>query len=237
MMNPKKKNDLPLILHLETSAHKCSVAVSKGKELLAYEERMDEGYVHAEALHVLIQLCAEKAAFEMNQLEAIHVSSGPGSYTGLRIGMSTAKGMAYALKVPLIATNTLKILAIEALKTHPKFASCIAMQDAGRMEVYAGEYDRNGKEIAEPAPLILSQEYFDNQGSQPLLICGDGAHKCENFLLPEGIRLFHSFADARQMIKPGLDAYHSGQFADTAYVEPLYVKDFEAGKPKNLLAS
>lgn len=224
-----------MILHQETSARKCSVALSHGEEVLAYEERMEEGYVHAEALHALIQRCMQKAAGKMNQLDAIHVSSGPGSYTGLRIGMSAAKGLAYALHIPLITTNTLRILALDSLRSHTEVASCIAMQDAGRMEVYAAEYDQSGREIAPPAPLILSQECFDNRGPQPTLICGDGAHKCENFLLPKGILLFHSFADARQMIKPGLDAYNSGQFADTAYVEPLYVKDFEAGKPRNLL--
>lgn len=237
MKPPKKKSSEPLILHLETSARKCSVALSRGSGLAAFAERSEEGsYVHAEALHVLIETCLNQAACVPADLDAVHVSLGPGSYTGLRIGMSAAKGLAYALGIPLLTTDTLHLLALDTLARHPEAAQVIAMQDAGRMEVYAGACDARGHITMAPHALILSQDFFDDLGSHRVIICGDGAHKCSSFLLPETVLILSSVPDAGQMPGPGLALYAADQYADSAYVEPLYVKDFEAGKPRNLLA-
>jgi tRNA threonylcarbamoyladenosine biosynthesis protein TsaB len=216
-----------MILHIETSGLKCSVAVSRDTELLSSAERQEEKYVHAEALHVFIKQCMDSARVAPGDLDAIHVSHGPGSYTGLRIGMSAAKGMAYALNIPLITTDTSRILMEAARRKHPAADGYIAMQDAGRMEVYRAEYDSAGLELEPPAPLILTEENLKSFSGKTMVLCGDGAPKCASFVEMPDFIIAPTLPEAPAMVEIGLRAYHCDDFADVAYCEPKYLKAIE----------
>lgn len=220
---------MSFILNIETATKNCSVSVAKDGKTIVCSELADEGYSHAEKLHVFIEEVIAKAGISVQDLNAIAVSQGPGSYTGLRIGVSAAKGLCYALNIPLIAVDTLKTLASQAEVTDGKI---IPMLDARRMEVYSAVFNTDlSVERAIKAEIIDEnsfQEYTDK-----LYFVGDCADKCkavltkENFVFLENIK----YPSAQAMSKISFDKYQKSDTVDVAYFEPYYLKDFMITAP------
>ena len=223
----------PLILHIETATTMCSVALSAGIEILAFKE-LNERNIHASQITLFIDEVMKKADKNYADLNAIAVSKGPGSYTGLRIGVSTAKGLCYALDIPLIAVDTLEAMAIGILQYNPEISPnswLCPMIDARRMEVYTAIFDTNLKLLADVSAKILDEHTFDQFfAEKKLIFFGDGAAKSRQLYLNQSNYLFLEFeCSAAHMIPLAVNKYQSVQFENTAYFEPFYLKDFIAG--------
>jgi len=224
-----------IILHIETSTNVCSVALSEDTTCLFSTSNAD-GMNHAALLSVFIAKALEVLKPTGKKLDAVAVSSGPGSYTGLRIGVSTAKGLCYGYGIPLIAVSTLEVLTFQALNgvTDKENALFCPMIDARRMEVYAAFYNNNGviqREIS--ADIITSDSYAEVLTIQPVYFFGNGADKCKNTLIHPNARfLDHLVPLAENMIPFAERAYTEKQFVDTAYFEPFYLKEFQTTAPK-----
>lgn len=216
------------ILHLETSSTICSVAISKGPSIVSLKE-LNEGYTHAENLHEFVDACIQSGGISMNQLNAISVSKGPGSYTGLRIGVSAAKGYAVALNIPLLAVNTLLILANHAKSKSSKNGSCfVPMIDARREEVFCAIFDSSMNVKKETCALILSEEntnFFPTD--QHFYFFGSGAEKARKYLEKYNAEFLEGIEpSAKLMVEPALNKFRDSDFEDTAYFEPFYLKEF-----------
>lgn len=216
------------LLHIESTSTVCSVAISKDAELVAIKE-LNNGYTHAENLHVFIDQLLKETSLKATDLHAISVSSGPGSYTGLRIGFSAAKGLAYALQIPLISIDTLKALSVLAIKQIHTEAVFCPMMDARRMEVYCAAYDNNLNEVLPIQALVLTDESikeFDLQ--KPIYFFGDGMPKAKELLqtIPQSFFIDDIFASASAMIGLAYAKYQAKDFVDVAYAEPNYLKEF-----------
>jgi len=217
-----------LILNIETSTTLCSVALASGNKVLAFKEA-DEGYTHAENLHVFIHDVLKETKVEPNQLNAIAVGSGPGSYTGLRIGVSAAKGLAYALNIPLISVSTLQVMAHAVVKQVAGEALFCPMLDARRMEVYCAVFDKAENLVKPVAAQIVSEEnlsYFNL--SQAVYFFGNGMPKCKEVLsaLPDSHFLEDVKPSSLHMSELSYSKFKASQFEDVAYFEPFYLKDF-----------
>lgn len=226
---------MPLILNLETATKTCSVALAEGLEILAVKEMTSEQFSHAEKLNLFIEEVLRDAGKEMKDLEAVAVSAGPGSYTGLRIGTSAAKGMCYALEIPLIAVNSLKALArmVEDERTD----LICPMFDARRSEVYAAIYDKELNELeATNAKVLDGESYSEELGSKRMLFVGPGAVKTKDIITNENA-LFNLDLEvsAKGMVPLSFHKFEQEDFVDVAYFEPAYLKDFVAGTPKKVL--
>ena len=224
----------PVILSIETSTNVCSVAVSRGEECL-FSISNDEGMNHAALLSLYIDKAIETSGIKYKDLDAVAVSGGPGSYTGLRIGVSTAKGICYALDIPLISINTLEILTIAAInQQYNEKALYCPMIDARRMEEYSAFYrsDRNlFREVS--ADIITTESYLDILEENTVYFFGNGSDKCKEVIThPNAIFIDNLTPLAENMIKPALEKYESSKFEDTAYFEPFYLKEFQATTPK-----
>ncbi|POS00999.1 tRNA threonylcarbamoyladenosine biosynthesis protein TsaB [Flavobacterium croceum DSM 17960] len=217
------------ILHIETATKNCSVAVSKYSEVLCCKEFADAGYAHAEMLHVFIEEALQEAQITPNDLSAIAFGSGPGSYTGLRIGVSAAKGLCYALHIPLIAVDTLEILAQQVKNISSGFI--IPMIDARRMEVYSAVFDSNKTKIRETQAEILSENSFENIEDKIYCI-GDSNEKAKAVLTQEKFVFLDQFVypSAKDMVALAYLKFENKQWEDVAYYEPFYLKDFIALK-------
>lgn len=222
------------ILLIETSTTQCSVALAEGGTPVAWkEERAEQGYVHAERLMPFVDAVLHEQGWSRAELDAVAVSGGPGSFTGLRIGVSTAKGLCQALHVPLIALDTLALLAEQGKRLDPTPQQRVAMIDARRMEVYAGTFDADGTcmQAATPVEVDKSPDAFEG----PAQFIGDGAVKCTALLEGEG----RTFVDAWPLARDGAAlaeaAFQNGTFVDLGSYEPNYVKAFKAGAPKDPL--
>jgi tRNA threonylcarbamoyladenosine biosynthesis protein TsaB len=232
----------PLIVHIETATDICSVALSEGNHPLALAESGPERS-HATLLNAFIRKVVAESDRDLAQIDAIAISKGPGSYTGLRIGVSTAKGIAYALKKPLLATGTLENMAygardLEEIKSlmagfGNKLLIC-PMLDARRMEVYSAFYTLEMipyREVA--ADIVDSQSYGDIFKTHHVCFLGNGADKIQEVLKHPHAHFIQGFhSSAQHMIEPVLQRYKSQQFEDVAYFEPFYLKDFIATIPK-----
>ncbi|MDR1153832.1 MAG: tRNA (adenosine(37)-N6)-threonylcarbamoyltransferase complex dimerization subunit type 1 TsaB [Bacteroidales bacterium] len=227
----------PLILHIETSTELCSVALSRGNQCLAVREN-SEGRNHAVLLTPFIDDLLNANRISVDRLDAVAVSSGPGSYTGLRIGLSTAKGLCYGGNIPLISVSTLQAMSMGFTRQHgvPASALMCPMIDARRMEVYTALYDKDGRQVENiSAEIITEQSFVQRLNQRPIYFFGNGAAKCRatmthpNAVFPEGFA--HS---AAYMIQLALQAYNEKRFEDTAYFEPFYLKDFIAGPKKGV---
>jgi len=214
-----------MILCIETSTINCSAALVDQGVVLVHRSHQAEHYVHAESLHHLIQECLMEQGISSSQLDAVAVSSGPGSYTGLRIGVSAAKGLAYGLGIPLIALDTLSVLGQYGLSLG-NFDVAIAMLDARRMEVFTSKTDRYNFGPAEA--LILDQAYFDQLAQENTIIIGDGAFKCANFLSVKA-EVLNIHPSATMMAPLAHEKFLRQEFVDVAYFEPFYLKEFVAG--------
>lgn len=216
------------LLHIESTSTVCSVSISKDADLLSLKE-LNNGYTHAENLHVFIEQALSECNLKAKDLKAISVSSGPGSYTGLRIGFSAAKGLAFALNIPLITVDTLKALSVAAIQQIKEEAIFIPMMDARRMEVYCAAYDNNLKEVLPLQALILNEESIKAFVlNKSLYFFGDGMPKAKELLqlLPQANFIENVCASAVNMITLAFEKYNSKDFADVAYSEPNYLKEF-----------
>lgn len=219
----------PLILNIETSGKSCSVALGKGDQLIDFVEVHPEGYVHAEKLNLLIEELLAKCNLSLKDLDAICVSAGPGSYTGLRIGVASAKGFCYALGIPMIALNALEIMMQHFLKNNTTSEGIyIPMIDARRMEVYMAQYDEKGKELSSPEAKIIDESFLTNP-TIPVLLFGDGADKLTEVNFENSLQIEQGFkTSATGMISLANEKFQLKQFEDIAYFDPLYLKEFKA---------
>jgi len=216
------------ILCIETSTTNCSVALSNNGQLVAHKEDYDTKYSHAERLHNFIQTVVLDAKIGLEDLDAIAVSKGPGSYTGLRIGVSAAKGLCYGLDIPLISIHTLKSLALQITSTNHLI---IPMIDARRMEVYAAVFSENHKELRATKAEILSATSYENYlDKNTVCFIGNGVSKfaeiCKHknaLFVPEKL------PSAKEMVASSHAKFLKQEFEDVSYFEPYYLKDFVAG--------
>jgi len=212
------------ILNIETATKNCSVSIGFLGQTVILKELSEEQFNHAEKLHVFIDECLQTLDISYQDLVAVAVSKGPGSYTGLRIGVSAAKGFCYALDIPLIAIDTLEILALQVATEQ---GCIIPMIDARRMEVFTQIYNNEHKAISDAYALIITETSFEElQGI--IHFCGDGAVKSEKMLNEERFR-FHSdviYPSAQQMSMLSFNKFQKQQFEQLAYFEPYYLKDF-----------
>lgn len=223
----------PIILHIETSTNVCSVALSQGEQLLVLKES-NEDKAHGRLLSVFIQEVFEEANLNITMLDAVSVSSGPGSYTGLRIGVSMCKGLCYGLNIPLISINTLEVLTHAArnesfVKAQIKETDLLCpLLDARRMEVYTCFFDTKTAIISEISAEIITEDSFrKNLESHRVFFFGNGMEKCKSLLNHENAIYVDNIVPSGQfMIRKSLEKYSNNLFEDVAYFEPLYLKDF-----------
>ncbi|HTB06856.1 MAG TPA: tRNA (adenosine(37)-N6)-threonylcarbamoyltransferase complex dimerization subunit type 1 TsaB [Bacteroidia bacterium] len=223
---------MALILNIETATSVCSVAIAKDGKVIALEES-HEGNVHAEKTTRFIQNLFEKASLSLSDLDAIAIGSGPGSYTGLRIGTATAKGLCYALGTPLIGISTLKAMAITAAKkSNRNDVVYCPMIDARRLEVYTAVFDNAGEEILPVQALILDNTSFAEYKN--IAFFGDGMPKMKNLFPIDTSKLWLEdiYASAGNLSALAEEAFIQKDFMNLAYYEPFYLKDFVAGKKK-----
>jgi tRNA threonylcarbamoyladenosine biosynthesis protein TsaB len=226
---------MALILQLETSTSSCSVALALDGKTLALKE-LDERNAHASHLTLFIEDVLQTAEKKMSDLDAVAVSMGPGSYTGLRIGVSTAKGLCYALDIPLLAISTLESMASGFKANFKSEASFFCpMIDARRMEVYSAVYNSEIKEVLPVAARIIDADSFNEiLEEEKIVFFGDGAMKCETVLskFPNGMFVSDFVNSAKDMSELAYKKYIIQQFEDVAYFEPFYLKDFLIIEPK-----
>lgn len=223
-----------LILNLETATKICSVSLAKdGKEIKTLTHKSDK-YSHAEKLNGLIMSLFEGTNLGLKDLDAVAVSEGPGSYTGLRIGTSSAKGFCYAMDIPLIAVNSLKALA--ASQAGKGYFIC-PMFDARRMEVYSAIYDSEMNELEATRAVVVDEaSYAGHLRESKTIFLGPGAEKCQDLIQSDNaIFELDQEVTAAGMISLSEKKFNDQDFVDLAYFEPFYLKDFIAGPPKKLL--
>lgn len=219
------------ILNIETSTRVCGVSISKDGELFDFIENND-GNSHAKSLAPFIDDLIKRNSLKYTDLSAVAISQGPGSYTGLRIGTSTAKGLCYALDIPLIAIDTLHSMAANAHHLYPDIQGDIfrPMIDARRMEVYSQAFDFNLKQIDDVAAIVVDKDSFKEElNNNKVLFFGDGAAKCMDLINdPNAILLPDVEASSLGMIELSYKKFKESEFVNVAYFEPFYLKEFFA---------
>lgn len=221
----------PVLLLIDTSTSVCSVAIAQGEALLAHRCERDAQGRHAALAAPMVQAMLAELGQRGLRLDAVALSEGPGSYTGLRIGSSLAKGLCHGYGLPLIAVSTLAMMAdgyTSLLESVPTDAVIVPMIDARRMEVYTASFDRAGQRLQEDHPLVLveGEPSWDVQ-AHPHYFVGDGAHKVDGLWLEAKYTVSADFVpEARYMLPRALAAYRAGQFVDLAYWTPSYLKDY-----------
>lgn len=217
---------MAFLLNIETSTTNCSVALSKNGEVYLLKEDNSANYSHAERLHVYIDEVFKLAKIQPKDLSAIAVSQGPGSYTGLRIGVSAAKGLCFALGIPLIAIPTLEVLAH---KVKIKEGYIVPMLDARRMEVYTAVYDHHYLSIESTSAKILEDyslsEFLE---SNPVYFIGNATDKAKTVIKHSNAIFLTEYPSAQQMCSLSFNKFQNQDFKDLAYFEPYYLKDFIA---------
>lgn len=219
---------MALILSLETTTKVCSVAIALDGKLITLKESNDQDYGHAEKLNVYIEQVLKESGYQASDLHAVAIAGGPGSYTGLRIGASSAKGLCYALNIPLISIDPLKGL-FHSYKHNYADASdelIFSMIDARRDEVFMAVFDRSFKTIEATSAQIINDEFLSKYEGKKLAFIGDGAAKFEGRF--EGVRIIKEcVASAAAMVEKADLKFTAQQFEDLAYYEPFYGKDFQ----------
>ncbi|MFD2552050.1 tRNA (adenosine(37)-N6)-threonylcarbamoyltransferase complex dimerization subunit type 1 TsaB [Bizionia sediminis] len=225
---------MALILSIETATTNCSVSLSKAGETLAVIEDYNKGFSHAERLHSFIETILNENAVAASQIAAVAISKGPGSYTGLRIGVSAAKGLCFALNIPLISVSTLEALAHQ-VKTQEGFI--ISMLDARRMEVYAEVYNANYQSVRGiKAEVLDANSYKEFLDKSPVHFIGNGVEKTKACIRHKNaVFIENKLPSANEMGAIAFNKYKKSDFEDVAYFEPYYLKDFVAIKPKSIL--
>lgn len=221
------------ILNIETTTTNCSVALGEKGNLVAVKEDYSAKYSHAERLHLYIEEILQEAGWNLEQLDAIAVSKGPGSYTGLRIGVSAAKGLSFAQGIPLIAVSTLEALSRRIRKSDIDYV--VPMLDARRMEVYSAVFTINGQCVSETEAKILDTTSFGSfLDSGRVAFIGNGVEKFKEVCLHPNAVLFEStLPSARDMVPLSEGRLNEGKIEDVAYFEPFYLKDFLVGGKKS----
>ena len=235
------------IILIETSTSLCSVALAEDGAVTAYRES-SAPKAHASLTAVFIQEVLEERGLKLADCDAVCVSKGPGSYTGLRVGVSTAKGLCFGSGKPLLAVGTLDTLVAQSTEVEiPGQAGnddkdgngwkyIIPMIDARRMEVYSAVFTPDGRQISETTPVIVDENSFADYLSEgKVLFIGDGAGKCADVIKHPNAIFCQCNPKASAMLKPAMDAYEKKQFEDTAYFEPFYLKEFVATVSKKKL--
>jgi len=220
---------MALILNLETATKNCSVSISKDGQTIALKEINTGGYSHAELLHPFIEEVLKETNHKLSDLDAVAVSKGPGSYTGLRIGVSAAKGICFGDDIPLISIPTLESMA---MSQKGKDYTLVPMLDARRMEVYANVYNSSLEEIRKTeAEIIDENSYSEYLEKGKVLFFGDGADKCKETITHKNAEFVDDiFPSAKDMGEIAEKMFTENTFEDTAYFEPFYLKDFIATK-------
>ncbi len=228
---------MAIILSLETATKVCSVSMHRDGELMHIKE-VNGDYSHSENLTIFIQEVLRESSVSFTDLDAVAVSKGPGSYTGLRIGVSSAKGLCYGLNIPLIAVETLQAMSLLAVeKQQDKEGVYLPMIDARRMEVFCAGYNATGELVRPTAAEIVEEDTFGDLSKSNVYYFGDGAEKCQKVLgqWSNFIYLDDVYPSANMVGKIAFQKYKEGKFEDVAYFEPYYLKDFVATTPKKLL--
>ena len=216
------------ILHIETATKVCSVALSLNGKLTASKEIEEEGYSHGENLNCFIEDVLKVAKINIKEVSAISLASGPGSYTGLRIGAATAKGLCYALDIPLIAIDALNSLAEIARVNHPDAVLC-PLIDARRMEVYNSFFNVQNELIKEISADIIDESSYSE--FEPFVYFGDGSEKLQEIWNDKNCSIDITIkSSAKGQIRLAHEKFAEKKFEDVAYWEPFYLKDFIAGK-------
>jgi len=218
------------IILIETSTSLCSTALVEGDSVISYRES-DTPRAHASMTAVFIQEMMVQCGLKVSDCDAVCLSMGPGSYTGLRVGSSTAKGLCFGAGIPLLAVSTTEVLAMQAIEAGiPEGCkTIIPMIDARRMEVYAAPYSPEGEQLGEIRSLVVdSSSFADRLAAGPAVFIGDGAQKCAQVLGSPGSVFVQCCPKASSMVKPALREFNGRKFRDTAYFEPFYLKDFVA---------
>lgn len=229
---------MAVILNIDTTTAVCSAALTAEGMVLCHAEDF-EGRNHAALLSGFIKKCLDFAAERELKLEAVAVSMGPGSYTGLRIGLSEAKGLAYALEVPLIGVRTLELMATRVMFSADDIdpeSILVPMIDARRMEVFTAAYDFGLNELMKPGPLILDENSYAGliATGRPVLLFGDGSAKAAEVIKAPNVRIIPDITPlAVDMVALAERAYARREFIDLAYSTPLYLKEFQATVPKS----
>lgn len=226
------------IILIETSTALCSVALAENGTVTAYRES-SAPKAHASLTAVFVQEVLAERGLSLDDCDAVCVSMGPGSYTGLRVGVSTAKGLCFGSGKPLLAVGTLDTLVAQAASAEEAGANeyryIVPMIDARRMEVYAAVFE-NGKQITETAPAIIDENSFAEYLKQgPVLFIGDGAGKCADVIKHQNAHFCQCHPKASSMLSPAIEAFSKGDFKDVAYFEPFYLKEFVATVSKKKL--
>ncbi len=228
---------MALILQIETATQTCSVALAQDGVILHYLQRTERN-IHASVITLFIKELMLEAKKDYKELSAVAVSMGPGSYTGLRIGVSTAKGLCFALDIPLIAVNTLDAMAsgftANLFSVNPTSLFC-PMIDARRMEVYCAVYDQKLNMISATAAKVIDENSFrDLMNRHIIYFFGDGAAKCSEMMgSNSNARIIDDFQHtSTHLTEIAFDKFKKMEFEDVAYFEPFYLKDFIAGKAK-----
>ena len=226
------------ILNIETSTDVCSVSLTSEGQVLDHRENY-EGQTHATLLSQYVKEMLDYARSREMKLDAVAVSIGPGSYTGLRIGLSEAKGLAFGMELPLIGVNTLQLLTVSTMFNHfvdEKRLLYVPMIDARRMEVYTAAYTPALDAVLEPQAMILDENSFaDLLGEDyTLIMMGNGSEKAQELFANNSVHFISGIKPvAVDMLALAEKAYREQQFIDVAYSTPLYLKEFQATKPKN----
>ena len=217
-----------LLLNIETSTKVCSVSLALNGEVLASKEESSEKYIHSEKLNVFIEELFTQVDYQLKDLAAICVSKGPGSYTGLRIGVSCAKGFCYALDIPLISIDSLSVLARGYLNDNFINANTILMPmiDARRMEVYTAVFNHKAEIQTSISAEVIDSEFFDT--NKEIILIGDGAKKF-NSVIPRNVRIENHLSSSKGMASLSYLKFSKKEFEDVAYFEPYYLKSFRLG--------
>jgi tRNA threonylcarbamoyladenosine biosynthesis protein TsaB len=221
---------LTYILNIETATKNCSVSLAKNGQIVLCKEIAEQGYSHAEKLHVFIEEIIKETGVPVQEIQAVAVSKGPGSYTGLRIGVSTAKGLCYALGIPLISVDTLQVLAKQVAIEN---GMIVPMLDARRMEVYSAVFNANHNKIMEVQAEILTENSYA-EITEAVYFIGDCQEKCKTVLVKDNFQFLPEivFPSAKEISLLSYEKFVKNEFEDVAYFEPFYLKDFLIAKPK-----
>ena len=218
-----------MILCIETATTNCSVALGEKGKLLALKEDYSNSYSHAERLHIFIEEILKENGLQAKDLSAIAVSKGPGSYTGLRIGVSAAKGLCFALDLPLISIPTLKSFALQVKQEKDGFI--IPLLDARRMEVYTAGFTSENQKVFDTRAQILTPDSFSKYlENAAVTFIGNGVEKFRNICThPNATFIEDKLPSAAEMVILAEEKFQKKKFEDVAYFEPYYLKDFQAG--------